>query len=128
MATARFQDAIAPSTSPLERRAAPSSKKFAASWVAVTPAEGAGRSAAIVFRAAGPWGNRAPRAVRLCGPEFHGPGPPEGGRAGKHLRDPQGALERVAVRRLQIDIDGAEAPIMDGSSRPFVDEILAAGF
>ena len=38
------------------------------------------------------------------------------------------ALYAMQVDDLDVELDGAEAPILDGSSKPFVEGILAAGF
>ena len=37
------------------------------------------------------------------------------------------ALYALQVDDLRIELDGAEVPILDGSSRPFVDMVLEAG-
>jgi UDP-3-O-[3-hydroxymyristoyl] N-acetylglucosamine deacetylase len=71
---------------------------------------------------------RIPALIAHAGPSFYATVLQKDGATVSTIEHLMAALYAMQIDDLEIEIDGAEAPILDGSSRPFVQEILAAGF
>jgi UDP-3-O-[3-hydroxymyristoyl] N-acetylglucosamine deacetylase len=71
---------------------------------------------------------RIPALIANAGPSFYATVLQNDGATVSTIEHVMAALYAMQVDDLDIEIDAAEAPILDGSSRPFVEGILAAGF
>jgi UDP-3-O-[3-hydroxymyristoyl] N-acetylglucosamine deacetylase len=82
----------------------------------------------IVFVRTDLGGIRIPALIANAGPSFYATVLQKDGATVSTIEHLMAALYAMQVDDLDIEIDAAEAPIFDGSSKPFVAEILAAGF
>ena len=82
----------------------------------------------IVFVRTDLGGARIPALIGYSGPSFYATVLQKDGATVSTIEHLMAALYAMQVDDLEIEIDGAELPILDGSSKPFVVEILAAGF
>jgi UDP-3-O-[3-hydroxymyristoyl] N-acetylglucosamine deacetylase len=82
----------------------------------------------IVFVRTDLGGMRIPATIEHAGPSFYATVLQKEGATVSTIEHLMAALYAMQVDDLDVELDGAEAPIMDGSSKPFVAEILAAGF
>jgi UDP-3-O-[3-hydroxymyristoyl] N-acetylglucosamine deacetylase len=71
---------------------------------------------------------RIPALIENVGPSFYATVLQKDGATVSTIEHLMAALYAMQVDDLDIEIDAAEAPIFDGSSKPFVEAILAAGF
>ena len=82
----------------------------------------------IVFVRTDLGGARIPALIENVGPSFYATVLQKDGATVSTIEHLMAALYALQVDDLDIEIDAAEAPIFDGSSKPFVEAILAAGF
>ena len=71
---------------------------------------------------------RIPALIENAGPSFYATVLKKDGATVSTIEHLMAALYAMQVDDLEIELDAAEAPILDGSAKPFVEEILAAGF
>jgi UDP-3-O-[3-hydroxymyristoyl] N-acetylglucosamine deacetylase len=82
----------------------------------------------IVFTRSDLGGMRIPALIENSGPSFYATVLQKDGATVSTIEHLMAALYAMQVDDLEIELDAAEAPILDGSSKPFVEAILAAGF
>lgn len=82
----------------------------------------------IVFVRADLGGVRIPALIENAGPSFYATVLQKDGASVSTIEHLMAALYAMQVDDLTIELDAAEAPILDGSSKPFVETVLAAGF
>jgi len=82
----------------------------------------------IVFVRADLGGIRIPALIENAGPSFYATVLQKNGATVSTIEHLMAALYAMQVDDLEIELDAAEAPILDGSAKPFVEGILAAGF
>ena len=82
----------------------------------------------IVFVRADLGGIRIPALIENSGPSFYATVLQKDGATVSTIEHLMAALYAMQVDDLDIELDAAEAPILDGSAKPFVEGILAAGF
>lgn len=82
----------------------------------------------VVFVRTDLGGLRIPALIRYAGPSFYATVLQKDGATISTIEHLMAALYAMQVDDLDIEIDASEVPILDGSSKPFVEEILAAGF
>jgi UDP-3-O-[3-hydroxymyristoyl] N-acetylglucosamine deacetylase len=82
----------------------------------------------IVFTRADLGGIRIPALIENAGPSFYATVLQKNGASVSTIEHLMAALYAMQVDDLEIELDAAEAPILDGSSKPYVEQILAAGF
>ena len=82
----------------------------------------------IVFVRADLGGIRIPALIENAGPSFYATVLQKDGATVSTIEHLMAALYAMQVDDLDIELDAAEAPILDGSAKPFVEGILAAGF
>lgn len=82
----------------------------------------------IVFVRTDLGGIRVPALIENSGPSFYATVLQKDGATVSTIEHLMAALYAMQVDDLDIEIDAAEAPILDGSAKPFVEAILAAGF
>ncbi len=82
----------------------------------------------IVFVRADIGGLRIPALIENAGPSFYATVLKKDGATVSTIEHLMAALYAMQVDDLDIELDAAEAPILDGSAKPFVEGILAAGF
>ncbi len=82
----------------------------------------------IVFVRTDLGGVRIPALIENSGPSFYATVLQKDGGTVSTIEHLMAALYAMQVDDLDVELDAAEAPILDGSSQPFVREILAAGF
>jgi UDP-3-O-[3-hydroxymyristoyl] N-acetylglucosamine deacetylase len=73
-------------------------------------------------------GLRIPALVENAGPSFYATVLQKDGASVSTIEHLMAALYAMQVDDLDVELDAAEVPIVDGSSKPFVQGILAAGF
>ncbi len=88
----------------------------------------AGAHSGIVFVRADLGGMRIPALIENAGPSFYATVLQKDGATVSTIEHLMAALYAMQVDDLDIELDAAEAPILDGSAKPFVEGILAAGF
>ena len=71
---------------------------------------------------------RIPALIENAGPSFYATVLRKDGATVSTIEHLMAALYAMQVDDLDVELDAAEAPILDGSSQPFVQGILAAGF
>jgi UDP-3-O-[3-hydroxymyristoyl] N-acetylglucosamine deacetylase len=81
----------------------------------------------IVFVRTDLGGIEIPATLEHAGPSFYATVLQKGGVTVSTVEHLMAALYALQVDDLRIELDGPEAPILDGSSRPFVEAILSAG-
>ena len=81
----------------------------------------------VVFVRADAGGAEIPATLDHVGPSFYATVLRNGEAEVSTVEHLLAALSALRVDDLRIELDGAEVPILDGSSRPFVESILAAG-
>ena len=81
----------------------------------------------IVFVRTDAGGARIPARLDYAGPSFYATVLQKDGLTVSTIEHLMAALYALQVDDLEIEIDGAEVPILDGSSRPFVEAIQDAG-
>jgi len=82
----------------------------------------------IVFVRADLGGIRIPALIENAGPSFYATVLQKDGATVSTIEHLMAALYALQVDDLDIELDTGEAPILDGSAKPFVEGILAAGF
>jgi UDP-3-O-[3-hydroxymyristoyl] N-acetylglucosamine deacetylase len=82
----------------------------------------------IVFVRADLGGIRIPALIENSGPSFYATVLQKDGATVSTIEHLMAALYAMQVDDLDIELDAAEAPILDGSAKPFVEAILASGF
>jgi len=82
----------------------------------------------IVFVRADLGGIRIPALIENAGPSFYATVLQKDGATVSTIEHLMAALYALQVDDLEIELDAAEAPILDGSAKPFVEGVLAAGF
>jgi UDP-3-O-[3-hydroxymyristoyl] N-acetylglucosamine deacetylase len=82
----------------------------------------------IVFTRTDLGGIRIPALIENSGPSFYATVLQKSGATVSTIEHLMAALYALQVDDLEIQLDASEAPILDGSSRPYVEQILAAGF
>lgn len=82
----------------------------------------------IVFVRADERGARIPARLEYAGPSFYATVLEKDGVSVSTIEHLMAALYALQVDDLDVEIDGPEVPILDGSSKPFVDALLEAGF
>jgi UDP-3-O-[3-hydroxymyristoyl] N-acetylglucosamine deacetylase len=82
----------------------------------------------IVFVRTDLGGARIPALIENAGPSFYATVLQKDGASVSTIEHIMAALYAMQVDDLEIELDAAEAPILDGSAKPFVDAILDAGF
>ena len=82
----------------------------------------------IVFVRTDLGGIRIPALIENAGPSFYATVLQKDGATVSTIEHLMAALYAMQVDDLDIELDAAEAPILDGSAKPFVQGILAAGF
>ena len=82
----------------------------------------------IVFVRTDLGGTRIPALLDYAGPSFYATVLEKDGATVSTIEHLMAALYALQVDDLDVELDAAEVPILDGSARPFVEEILAAGF
>ncbi len=82
----------------------------------------------IVFVRSDLGGVRIPALIENAGPSFFATVLQKDGASVSTIEHLMAALYAMQIDDLTVELDAAEAPILDGSSKPFVDSILAAGF
>jgi UDP-3-O-[3-hydroxymyristoyl] N-acetylglucosamine deacetylase len=82
----------------------------------------------IVFVRADIGALRIPALIENAGPSFYATVLKKDGATVSTIEHLMAALYAMQVDDLDIELDAAEAPILDGSAKPFVEGILAAGF
>lgn len=88
-----------------------------------TPAE-----SGIVFVRADLDGRKIPATIDNAGPSFYATVLEKDGATVSTIEHLMAALYALQVDDLEVELSGSEVPILDGSSQPFVQGILAAGF
>ena len=81
----------------------------------------------IVFVRTDTGGVEIPATLEHAGPSFYATVLERDGARVSTIEHLMAALYALQVDDLRVELDGPEVPILDGSSRPFVDGILAAG-
>jgi UDP-3-O-[3-hydroxymyristoyl] N-acetylglucosamine deacetylase len=81
-----------------------------------------------VFVRADLGGARIPASIECAGPSFYATVLQKHGATVSTIEHLMAALYALQVDDLDVVLDAGEVPILDGSSKPFVAEILAAGF
>jgi UDP-3-O-[3-hydroxymyristoyl] N-acetylglucosamine deacetylase len=81
----------------------------------------------IVFVRTDLGGAEIPATLEYAGPSFYATVLEREGARVSTIEHLMAALYALQVDDLRVELDGPEVPILDGSSRPFVDAILAAG-
>jgi len=81
----------------------------------------------IVFVRTDAGGVEIPATLEHAGPSFYATVLERDGARVSTIEHLMAALYALQVDDLRVELDGPEVPILDGSSRPFVDAILAAG-
>lgn len=81
----------------------------------------------IVFVRTDDGGLEIPATLDHAGPSFYATVLEKNGRSVSTIEHLMAALYALQVDDLRIEVDGPEIPILDGSSRPFVDLVLEAG-
>ena len=81
----------------------------------------------IVFRRTDVGGTEIPARLEQAGPSFYATVIQSEGHSVSTIEHLMAALYALQVDDLLIEIDGSEVPILDGSSKPFVEAILSAG-
>ncbi len=81
----------------------------------------------IVFVRADLGGVRIPALIENAGPSFYATVLQKDDATVSTIEHLMAALYAMQVDDLDVELDAAEVPIFDGSAKPFVDEILAAG-
>jgi UDP-3-O-[3-hydroxymyristoyl] N-acetylglucosamine deacetylase len=81
----------------------------------------------IVFVRTDVGGVRIPATLDHAGPSFYATVLQRDGVRVTTIEHLMAALYALQIDDLQVELDGEEPPILDGSSRPFVDAVLAAG-
>ncbi len=92
-----------------------------ARWVPAEPGTG------IVFVRTDAGGARIPATLDHAGPSFYSTVLQKDGLRVGTIEHMMAALYAMQVDDLLVEVDGSELPILDGSSRPFVQAILATG-
>ena len=82
----------------------------------------------IVFVRTDDRGVRIPARLENAGPSFYATVLERDGAIVSTIEHLMAALYALQVDDLDVEIDAAEVPILDGSSKPFVDALLDAGF
>lgn len=82
----------------------------------------------IVFVRTDLGGRRIPALIENAGPSFYATVLRKDGASVSTIEHLMAALYAMQVDDLDIELDAGEVPILDGSSKPFVEGILAAGF
>jgi UDP-3-O-[3-hydroxymyristoyl] N-acetylglucosamine deacetylase len=82
----------------------------------------------IVFVRTDLGGVRIPAVIANAGPSFYATVLQQDGATISTIEHLMAALYAMQVDDLEVALDAAEAPILDGSAQPFVEAILAAGF
>jgi len=82
----------------------------------------------IVFVRTDLGGIRIPALIENAGPSFYATVLKRDGATVSTIEHLMAALYAMQVDDLDIELDAGEAPILDGSSQPFVQAILSAGF
>ena len=82
----------------------------------------------IVFVRTDLGGVRIPALIENSGPSFYATVLQKDGATVSTIEHLMASLYAMQVDDLDVELDAAEVPILDGSSQPFVREILAAGF
>jgi len=82
----------------------------------------------ITFIRADDRGVRIPARLEFAGPSFYATVLERDGAQVSTIEHLMAALYALQVDDLDVELDGAEVPILDGSSKPFVDALLDAGF
>ena len=82
----------------------------------------------IVFVRSDEGGARIPARLENAGPSFYATVLEKDGASVSTIEHLMAALYALQVDDLDVQIDGPEVPILDGSSKPFVDALLDAGF
>jgi len=90
----------------------------------LVPAEG---GTGVVFVRTDLGGAEIPALLENAGPSFYATVLRKDGAQVSTIEHLMAALYALQVDDVRIEIDGPEVPILDGSSRPFVDGILEAG-
>jgi UDP-3-O-[3-hydroxymyristoyl] N-acetylglucosamine deacetylase len=88
------------------------------------PAEG---GSGVVFVRTDLGGVEIPALLENAGPSFYATVLRKDGAQISTIEHLMAALYALGVDDVRVEIDGPEVPILDGSSRPFVDRILEAG-
>jgi len=88
----------------------------------------AGPDNGIVFVRTDLGGARIPATIENAGPSFYATVLQKDGATVSTIEHVMAALYAMQVDDLDVELDAGEAPILDGSSRPFVEAIEAAGF
>lgn len=81
----------------------------------------------IVFVRTDAGGREIPALLRNAGPSFYATVLQQGDLRISTIEHLMAALYSLQVDDLRVELDGPEVPIMDGSSRPFVDLVMNAG-
>lgn len=81
----------------------------------------------IVFVRGDAGGVEIPATLERVGPSFYATVIGEGQATVSTIEHLMASLYALQVDDLRIELDGPEVPILDGSAKPFVDRILAAG-
>jgi UDP-3-O-[3-hydroxymyristoyl] N-acetylglucosamine deacetylase len=81
----------------------------------------------VVFVRTDEEGVPLPATLDFAGPSFYATVLQRNGVRVSTIEHVMAALYALQIDDLRIELDGPEVPILDGSSRPFVDAILAAG-
>jgi UDP-3-O-[3-hydroxymyristoyl] N-acetylglucosamine deacetylase len=82
----------------------------------------------IVFVRTDLGGTRIPALIENAGPSFYATVLQKDGAAVSTIEHLMAALYAMQIDDLEVELDAAEVPILDGSSKPFVEGILAAGY
>ena len=82
----------------------------------------------ITFVRADEGGVRIPARLEFAGPSFYATVLERDGSSVSTIEHLMAALYALQVDDLDVELDGPEVPILDGSSKPFVDALLQAGF
>ena len=81
----------------------------------------------IVFVRTDAGGVEIPATLEYAGPSFYATVLERDGVRVSTIEHLMAALYALQVDDVRVELDGPEVPILDGSSRPFVDGVLAAG-
>jgi len=82
----------------------------------------------IVFVRTDLGGRRIPALIENAGPSFYATVLQKDGATVSTIEHLMAALYALQVDDLEVELDAGEVPILDGSSKPFVEGILAAAF
>jgi UDP-3-O-[3-hydroxymyristoyl] N-acetylglucosamine deacetylase len=93
--------------------------------IRLVPAEA---GSGIVYIRTDAAGARVPATVEYAGPSFYATVLQKDGVKVGTIEHLMAALYALQIDDLQVEVDGPELPILDGSSLPFVTAILKAGF